>query len=82
MLIRLDEPTQRALNRVAKKGARAEFVRRAIIEAEEARTRRAYELQPDSDAEADDWSNCEEYKPGSTVKPGRRLRIYEQVHGD
>jgi predicted transcriptional regulator len=66
MLIRLDESTQRALNRVAKKGARAEFVRsaiaRAIIEEEEARTRRAYELQPDSESEADNWSNCEEYK--------------------
>jgi len=67
MLIRLDETTQRALNRVAKKGARAEFIRgaitRAIREEEEARTRLAYELQPDSESEADDWSNCEEYKP-------------------
>ena len=66
MLVRLDESTQRALNRVAKKGARAEFIRsaitRAILDAEEARTRRAYELQPDSESEADDWSNCEEYK--------------------
>jgi len=67
VLVRLDETTQRALNRVAKKGARAEFIRcaitRAILEEEEARTRRAYELQPDSESEADDWSNCEEYKP-------------------
>jgi hypothetical protein len=67
ILIRLDETTQRALNKVAKKGARAEFVRsaiaRAIMEAEEVRTRRAYEAQPDSESEADDWSNCEEYKP-------------------
>ena len=67
MLIRLDETTQRALKRVAKKGERAEFIRgaitRAIREEEEARTRRAYELQPDSEAEADDWSSCEEYKP-------------------
>jgi hypothetical protein len=67
MLIRLDETTQRALERVAKKGARAEFVRdaitRAIREEEYARMRRAYEAQPDSESEADDWSNCEEYKP-------------------
>ena len=67
MLIRLDERTQKALNKVAKKGARAEFVRRAIakaiIEAEEIRTRLAYLAQPDSEAEADDWSNCEEYIP-------------------
>ena len=67
MLVRLDESTQRALNRVAKKGARAEFIRgaitRAIREEEYARMRRAYESQPDSELDADDWSNCEEYKP-------------------
>jgi predicted transcriptional regulator len=66
VLIRLDESTYRALNSVAEKRRRAEFIRgaitRAIIEAEEVRTRRAYELQPDSEAEADDWSNCEEFK--------------------
>jgi len=67
MLVRLDETTQRALNRVAKKGARAEFIRsaitRAIREEEYARMRLAYEAQPDSESEADDWSNCEAYKP-------------------
>ena len=67
ILIRLDEVTQRALHRVAKKSARAEFIRgaitRAIREEDAAPTRRAYELQPDSELEADDWSNCEEYKP-------------------
>jgi predicted transcriptional regulator len=67
LLVRLDEATYRALNSVAQKRRRAEFVRgaivRAIRETEEARTRRAYELQPDSESEADDWSNCEEYKP-------------------
>ena len=67
VLVRLDETTQRALNRVAKKGARAEFIRsaiaRAIVEEEYARMRLAYEAQPDSESEADDWSNCEEYKP-------------------
>ena len=67
LLVRLDDSTYRALNAVTQKRRRAEFVRgaivRAIIESEEARTRRAYELQPDSESEADDWSNCEEYKP-------------------
>jgi predicted transcriptional regulator len=67
VLVRLDDSTYRALNSVAQKRRRAEFIRsaitRAIRDAEEARTRRAYELQPDSEAEADDWSNCEEYKP-------------------
>jgi predicted transcriptional regulator len=67
VLIRLDDSTYRALNSVTEKRRRAEFIRgaitRAIGEEEEARTRRAYALQPDSDSEADDWSNCEEYKP-------------------
>jgi predicted transcriptional regulator len=67
LLIRLDDSTYQALNAVAERRRRAEFVRNAIVRAirdtEEARTRRAYELQPDSESEADDWSNCEEYKP-------------------
>jgi hypothetical protein len=66
LLIRLDEATYRALNSVAEKRRRAEFVRgaitRAIREEEYARIRRAYEAQPDSETEADDWSNCEEFK--------------------
>ena len=69
LLVQLDEPTYRALNRVAPaaKRQRAEFVRtairRAIRETEEARTRRAYLDQPDSESEADDWSSAEEWKP-------------------
>jgi len=67
VLIRLDDSTYRAMNSVAEKGRRAEFIRNAIVrairETEEARTRRAYALQPDSESEADDWSSCEEYKP-------------------
>jgi hypothetical protein len=67
LLIRLDESTYRSLNAAAEKRKRAEFVRNAIVrairDAEENRTRRAYALQPDSESEADDWSNCEEYKP-------------------
>jgi predicted transcriptional regulator len=66
VLIRLDDSIFRALNSVARKRQRAEFIRRAIVHAireeEEARTRRAYALQPDSESEADDWSNCEEFK--------------------
>lgn len=68
LLVQLDEPTYRALNRVAPvaKRQRAEFVRtairKAIREAEEARTRRGYLQQPDSEADADDWSSAEEWK--------------------
>jgi hypothetical protein len=62
LLVHLDEPTYRALNRAAPaaKRQRAEFVRaairKAIRETEEARTRQAYLEQPDSETEADDWS--------------------------
>ena len=38
-------------------------IRKAIREIEEERMRRAYLAQPDSGAEADDWSNAEEWKP-------------------
>jgi hypothetical protein len=68
LLVQLDEPTFRALNRIAPaaKRQRAEFVRgairKAIRETEEERTRRAYLGQPDSEAEADDWSSAEEWK--------------------
>ena len=69
LLVNLDDSTYRALNQIAPaaKRRRAEFIRtaikKAIREAEFDRIRRAYELQPDSAAEADDWSTCEEYKP-------------------
>ena len=69
LLVQLDEPTYRALNRIAPaaKRQRAEFVRsairKAIRETEEERTRRAYLEQPDAGAEADDWSSAEEWKP-------------------
>jgi metal-responsive CopG/Arc/MetJ family transcriptional regulator len=69
LLVQLDEPTYRALNRVAPaaKRQRAEFVRsairKAIRETEEQKTQRAYVEQPDSEAEADDWSSAEKWKP-------------------
>jgi metal-responsive CopG/Arc/MetJ family transcriptional regulator len=69
LLVQLDEPTYRALSRIAPaaKRQRSEFVRsairKAIREAEEQRTRRAYLQKPDSEAEADDWSSAEEWKP-------------------
>jgi len=68
ILIQLDDQTYRLLDRVAPaaKRQRAQFIRRAlqkaILETEEARTRAAYVAQPDSEAEADDWSNAEEYR--------------------
>jgi metal-responsive CopG/Arc/MetJ family transcriptional regulator len=67
LLVQLDEPTLRALDRVAPaaKRQRAEFIRaairKAIQETEEIRTRRAYLAQPDAASEADDWSNAEEW---------------------
>jgi metal-responsive CopG/Arc/MetJ family transcriptional regulator len=69
LLVQLDEPTYRALSRIAPaaKRQRSEFVRsairKAIREAEEQCTRRAYLQKPDSEAEADDWSSAEEWKP-------------------
>ncbi len=75
LLVQLDEPTYRALSRIAPaaKRRRAEFIRsaikKAIRETEEERTRRAYLLQPDSESEADDWSSAEEWKPATKKKP-------------
>jgi len=69
ILIQLDEPTYRLLDRVAPpaKRQRARFIRKALfqalVEAEEARTRAAYETKPDSEDEADDWSTAEEFRP-------------------
>lgn len=68
VLVQLDDTTHQLLNRVAPAGKRkrAQFIRdailKAIIEAEEARTRAAYRKRPDSDFRADDWSNAEDYR--------------------
>jgi predicted transcriptional regulator len=68
VLIQLDDATYNALNRIAPsaKRQRSEFIRRAMKDAirrhEYARMREAYRKHPDSAAEADDWSNCEEFK--------------------
>ena len=78
LLVQLDEPTYRALNRVAPaaKRQRAEFVRMAIRKAiqatEEERTRQAYLAQPDSEADADDWSSAEPWKPPRKTGAKRR----------
>ena len=69
LLVQLDDPTFKALNRVAPaaKRLRAEFVRsairNAIRETEEKRTRQAYLVQPDAEAEAADWADADEWKP-------------------
>jgi hypothetical protein len=68
ILIQLDEPTYRLLERVAPsaKRQRAQFIRqallKAILEAEEVRTRAAYLAKPDAESEADDWSSAEEFR--------------------
>ena len=77
LLVQLDDPTYRALNRVAPatKRQRAEFVRAAIrkaIQATEAeRMRQAYLAHPDSEAEADDWSGAEAWKPSRKPRGNR-----------
>ncbi len=69
ILIQLDQSTLDALNRIAPaaKRQRTEFVRQAVKEAirkrEYERMREAYLRQPDSAADADDWSSAEEWKP-------------------
>jgi metal-responsive CopG/Arc/MetJ family transcriptional regulator len=68
LLIRVDEATIGALNRVAAgKRKRAEFIRqairKAIRQAEYQAMRIAYRKQPDSILDADDWSTFEPYKP-------------------
>jgi metal-responsive CopG/Arc/MetJ family transcriptional regulator len=69
LLIRLDEHTLAALNRVAGPGKRmrSEFVRqairRAVRQAEYRAMREAYRKQPDSISNVDDWSTAERYEP-------------------
>ena len=69
ILIQVDAPLLRSLNKVAPaaKRQRAEFIRQAVREAirrrEYEQIREAYRLQPDSPEDADDWSNAEEWKP-------------------
>jgi predicted transcriptional regulator len=63
LLVQLDASTYNALQKVAPAAERkrAEFVRmairKAIVEAEENRTRLAYAKQPDTEPVADDWSD-------------------------
>jgi len=71
VLIDLDESTYAALNHIAPiKRLRAQFIRDAIRKAvrdvEYETIHQAYLAQPDSEAEADDWSTVEEYKPRSS----------------
>lgn len=69
VLVQLDDATVRALDRIAppRERRRSEFIRnalkRAIRQAEYNAMRKAYERLPDSETDADDWSNAEEYKP-------------------
>ncbi len=68
ILIQLDEPLLKALNKVAPaaKRQRTDFIHQAVNEAIRRREyeamREAYLRQPDSGAEPDDWSNAEEWK--------------------
>lgn len=68
ILIQLDEATLHSLNKIAPvaKRQRTEFIRQAVKDAirkhEYEAIREAYRRQPDSAAEADDWSSAEEWK--------------------
>ena len=68
LLVHLDDATCKALERIApaRQRKRAEFIRQAVKAAirnhEYAQIREAYRRQPDSAADADDWSSCEEFK--------------------
>jgi metal-responsive CopG/Arc/MetJ family transcriptional regulator len=65
LLVQLDEQTLVALNRVAAKRKRSEFVRqairKAIRQAEYRGIREAYRKHPDSAQDADNWSTAEEF---------------------
>ena len=67
ILIQVNDQIAKGLDRVAPaaKRHRAEFIRRAllraIVEAEEQKTRRAYARKPDSD-EADCWADAEAFE--------------------
>ena len=69
ILIQVDDRVFQMLERVAPpaKRRRAQFIRaailKAVMEAEEARTRGAYRRAPDSESEADAWFDPEEFKP-------------------
>ena len=68
LLVQLDDSTYQALNQIAPAAKRrqSQFIRQAIRKAvraaEYSAIRAAYLAQPDSEAEADDWSSPEEYK--------------------
>jgi predicted transcriptional regulator len=69
ILIQLDDSTLKSLNKIAPaaRRQRAEFIRQAVKDAirkrEYEQIREAYLRQPDSAADADDWSSAEEWKP-------------------
>ncbi len=66
LLIQLDDATYRSLTQLAPPRKRTQFIRdavkKAILQAEYSRMREAYRKQPDSAAEADNWSNPEEWR--------------------
>jgi predicted transcriptional regulator len=69
VLVHLDDEICKSLDRIApaRQRKRAEFIRSAVKAAirkhEYAQMKEAYQRQPDSAADADDWSSCEEFNP-------------------
>ncbi len=66
VLVQFDETTLAAIDRIARKGQRATFIRQAVKEAIRKREfehmREAYLRHPDAASEADDWTNAEEWR--------------------
>ncbi len=46
------------------------MIRKKILKIEETRTKLAYLRHPDSEANADDWTNAEEWKPKTQRSTG------------
>jgi predicted transcriptional regulator len=69
VLVHLDDATARALDRISppRRRQRSEFIRaaikQAIRKAEFEAMKKAYLRTPDSETEADDWSDAEEFAP-------------------
>lgn len=65
ILVQFEKATLEAIDRIAAKRRRAEFIRQAVKDAifrkEEEKMRLAYHRQPDSENEADTWEMPEEW---------------------
>jgi hypothetical protein len=69
VLVQFESATLEAIDRIAPaaKRKRADFIRKAVKDAifkhDQEKMRQAYQLQPDSGAEADNWANADPWEP-------------------